>query len=55
VTVDGQVTLSREALTLEPSAAPASATLGLGAEVTNQLGQSLGCRVRVDNVLFDSF
>jgi hypothetical protein len=55
VTVDGQATLTREALTLEPSAAPASAILGLGAEVTNQLGQSLGCRVRVDNVLFDSF
>jgi hypothetical protein len=55
VTVDGEVALIHEPLTVEPPAAPTSATLGLGAEVTNLLGQSTGCRVRVDNVLFDSF
>jgi hypothetical protein len=56
VTVAGTPTLIHEPLSLEPStAAPASAIVGLGAEVTNQIGQSTGCRVRVDNVLLDSF
>jgi hypothetical protein len=55
VTVAGAPTLMHEPLSLESStAAPVSATVGLGAEVTNQTGQSTGCRVRVDNVLFDS-
>lgn len=56
VTVAGTPTLKDEPLSLEPSTAgPISATVGLGAEVTNQTGQSTGCRVRVDNLLFDSF
>jgi hypothetical protein len=41
-------------LAASPGPAPA-ATLGLGAEIQNQAGMSAGCRVRVDNVLFDSF
>ncbi len=56
VTVAGAPTLMHQPLSLAPSiAAPASATVGLGAEVTNQTAQSTGCRVRVDDVLVDAF
>lgn len=55
VTVSENAVLTRELLSLEPPLTfPASTTMGVGAEIKNQAGQSAGCHVRVDNVLFDS-
>jgi hypothetical protein len=56
VTLAGETVLSDQDLPLAPPSTPfASTTLSVGAEIQNQLGQSTGCRVRVDNVLFDGF
>jgi len=55
VTVSGAAVLSHRPLSFVPSSTATAPTLGLGAEIQNQVGQSEGCRVRVDNVLFDSF
>lgn len=55
VTVSGEAALSHQPLSFVPSPAPTAPTIGLGAEIQNRVGQSEGCRVRVDNVLFDSF
>lgn len=56
VTLAGETVLSDQNLPLAPPSTPfASTTLSVGAEIQNQIGQSAGCRVRVDNVLFDGF
>jgi hypothetical protein len=54
------VTLSADAvpesrnLSLEPSlSAPVATTLDVGAAITNDVGRSPGCQLRVDSVLFD--
>jgi hypothetical protein len=54
VTLSGTAVLTSQALSLAPELAPPMATvLSVGAEIQNDLDQSPGCRVRVDNVLFD--
>jgi hypothetical protein len=55
VTVSGEATLSHQPLSLVPSPIPTAPTIALGVQIENRVGQSEGCRVRVDNILFDSF
>jgi len=55
VTISGNAVLSGQLLSLEPPLAlPASTTMGVGAEIKNQAGESAGCHVSVDDVVFDS-
>jgi hypothetical protein len=53
VTVDGTAVLDTLMLTLSPPSSAPSASLFLGADVVDSQGISGGCRVHVDNVLFD--
>jgi hypothetical protein len=53
LTMSGMSALSAQRLALAPSTAQ-SASLELGAAVKNNQGQSAGCRVHLDNVLFDA-
>jgi hypothetical protein len=53
VTVDGTAVLDTVMLTLSPPSSATSASLFLGAQVSDVKAVSPGCRVHVDNVLFD--
>jgi hypothetical protein len=53
VTVDGTAVLDTAMLTLSPPSSATSASLLLGAQVSDVKAISPGCRVHVDNVLFD--